>query len=66
MAQQQQDQPGVATAPVPPGHAAQSHPSWLPNVHVLCGEISLPGSRYGSLNQDYVVRGAWLPGQRPA
>jgi hypothetical protein len=28
---------------------------FLPNGHVLCGQATLPGSRYGRLNQDYVL-----------
>ncbi len=48
--QQQREATGV------PKHAAPHHQSGLPNAHVLCSQISLPGSRYGSLNQDYVVR----------
>ncbi|KAL4422971.1 hypothetical protein ABPG75_009168 [Micractinium tetrahymenae] len=48
-----QQQPLVAAAPAPPAHPP--HRGWLPNAHVLHGEISLPGSRYGSLNQDFVA-----------
>lgn len=53
--QQQQREQREQAAPAP-AHAAPPHHSWLPNEHILHGEISLAGSRYGSLNQDFLVR----------
>jgi hypothetical protein len=34
---------------------SQPHRPWLANAHVLCGQASLPGGRYGKVNQDWVI-----------